>query len=58
MAIVHFPGCTADYPEKAEGEAPQAIHRQELDEGEWVLTCVDCGAFEIVTDEGDRNGEQ
>ena len=43
--ITHHPNCRADYPEKAAGEAPQAVSRQLVD-GYWVDTCVDCGAFE------------
>ena len=45
--IQHYPGCTADYPEKVDGEAPQAIQVVEIDDGEEVHQCVDCGAFVI-----------
>jgi hypothetical protein len=44
--IIHHPNCSADYPEKVEGEPPQHITRQILDDGYWVDTCVDCGAIE------------
>lgn len=40
--MIHFPNCTANYPEKVDGEAPQAL--QEIGGG--VFVCVDCGAFE------------
>lgn len=46
--IVHHPGCTADYPEKPAGEAPQAIMDIPIDDGETVLQCSDCGAFIVV----------
>ena len=42
---VHFPTCRADYPEKSDGEAPQALTRIDLTDGEWVEQCVDCGAI-------------
>jgi hypothetical protein len=46
--IVHFPGCTADYPEKPDGERSQAIMEIPIDDGEIVKQCSDCGAFIIV----------
>ena len=45
MGVVHHPGCTADYPEKGP-EPPQHITREQLEDGFYVDTCVDCGAFE------------
>ncbi len=43
--IVHFPTCSADYPEKsALPEEPQ-ITRIDIGDGEVVWQCVDCGAF-------------
>jgi hypothetical protein len=38
----------ADYPEKPEGEQPQALHREDIGGGEDVIQCVDCGAFIVV----------
>jgi hypothetical protein len=39
----------SDYPEKPSGEAAQALMRLTIDETEYVLQCVDCGAYIIVT---------
>lgn len=50
IVIEHYKNCRADYPEKAEGEAPQAIQRMPLDDNEVVYQCVDCGAFVIVVE--------
>ena len=51
MATVeHYPGCTGDYPEKPEGEAPQKLERMDIGDGETVVQCVDCGAFVIETE--------
>lgn len=46
MPIEHHPLCNADYPEKPIGEKPQEVTRQALDDGFYVDTCSDCGAFE------------
>jgi ssDNA-binding Zn-finger/Zn-ribbon topoisomerase 1 len=46
--IEHFPTCRATYPEKPEDELPQQIAEIELDEGDVVLQCVDCGAYKVV----------
>ena len=43
--IKHHDTCTADYPEKVEGELPQQIV-----EIEGVKQCVDCGAYEVSCD--------
>lgn len=48
MAIVHYPSCHADYPEKPAEEGPQDTTDVELEDGEVARTCVDCGAFEII----------
>jgi hypothetical protein len=48
--IEHYPGCNADYPEKPEGEAPQATMLEDIGDGEVVVQCVDCGAFVIEKD--------
>jgi hypothetical protein len=41
----HYPNCTADYPEKPEGEQAQPVVRIDLEDGEWVDQCGDCGAI-------------
>src|SRR5687767_5563103 len=41
---LHYDTCTAQYPEKVAGEAPQALQHITLDAGLWVDVCVDCGA--------------
>lgn len=46
--ILHFKGCTADYPEKPENETPRQITKIEIDDNEVVHQCVDCGAFIVV----------
>lgn len=55
--IEHHPNCSPDYPEKPEGEVPQAVMQVEIeteaDGLEVVLQCSDCGAFEIVKGEPD-----
>lgn len=48
ISVNHYPNCTADYPEKPKDEAPQEIHVDDLGDGEWVFTCVDCGAFVLI----------
>lgn len=49
----HYANCHADYPEKREGEPPQAIIEEFNEELGWTIkTCVDCGAFEIVESGG------
>lgn len=40
----HFPTCRSDYPEKLSGEKPRALQFIDLEDGEWVKVCVDCGA--------------
>lgn len=47
-AIKHYPTCHADYPEKSEGEQPQAVTRIDLGDGETVVQCNDCGAHVLV----------
>lgn len=47
-SITHFPKCTANYPEKPVRERPQKIMEINIDDGEVVLQCSDCGAFVIV----------
>lgn len=44
--MIHHPTCTANYPEKPVGERAQHVVREILDDGYWVETCADCGAFE------------
>lgn len=46
--IIHYPNCTADYPEKPENEKPQHIMVIPIDDGEEVHQCSDCGAFVVV----------
>lgn len=46
--IQHHPTCSPRYPEKVEGEAPQATTTIDLDDGYKALVCVGCGAS--VTD--------
>lgn len=48
VEILHYDGCTADYPEKPVGEAPQSRTLLDLGDGEGVLICDDCGATAIV----------
>lgn len=52
--IKHHPSCTADYPEKPEGERPQSVTDIRIDMNQVVRTCDDCGAFELVTIEDDQ----
>jgi hypothetical protein len=47
--IEHHQTCNARYPEKTPGEAPQATTDVEIGDGEYARTCVDCGAFELIT---------
>lgn len=42
--IKHHATCSPRYPEKAKGEAPQAVQEQDLCDGYKALVCVDCGA--------------
>jgi len=49
--IKHHATCHADYPEKGEGEIPQATTRIELGDGEAIIQCNDCGAFAPAEDE-------
>lgn len=49
MKVEHHINCRADYPEKLEDERPQQLTRIDLDEHEYVLQCVDCGAFVVET---------
>ena len=54
MTVKHHPMCSADYPEKPKGEAAQRISRDVNEDGFFVDTCVDCGAFETnLPDEND-----
>lgn len=46
--ILHFKGCTANYPEKLNNEKPRQITKIPIDDGEVVHQCVDCGAFIVV----------
>lgn len=48
MEIQHFPTCTAKYPEKLRNERPRQLTRVDLDDGEYVMQCVDCGAHSRV----------
>lgn len=50
--ITHHPNCTAAYPEKPAGEAPQAVMTILIDRGEVVRQCSDCGAFEVTAADG------
>lgn len=47
--IKHYETCHADYPEKPDGEPPQFIVKMDLEDGDVVHQCSDCGAFEIVS---------
>jgi hypothetical protein len=47
--IKHYETCGADYPEKPDGEPPQFIVTMDLEDGDVVHQCSDCGAFEIVS---------
>lgn len=42
--VLHYVCCSADYPEKLPGEAPQALQEIDLSDGETILQCVDCGS--------------
>lgn len=57
MAVIHHPTCTADYPEKVDGELPQQLSTEDLGDGAIVITCVDCGAFELIGDIEDPESE-
>lgn len=46
--IQHFDSCRSDYPEKPEGDAPRKIIDVDIDNGETVHQCSDCGAYEIT----------
>ena len=46
--IQHYPGCRPDYPEKPPHEPPQPIITMDIDDGEVVHQCGDCGAFVIM----------
>lgn len=46
--IQHYPTCSASYPEKLEGEAPQATTVIDMEDGTLVVQCVDCGAYIMV----------
>lgn len=46
MTITHYPSCNANYPEKPKNEPPQRIIKEITDDGYWIHTCCDCGAFE------------
>lgn len=48
MAVKHYPNCNANYPEKPANEEPQQLLETEYDENEVVISCVDCGAFEVI----------
>jgi hypothetical protein len=48
----HYPNCSADYPEKPEGEPAQHIIRIDLEDGEYVLQCSDCGAYVVESNSG------
>ncbi len=48
QVIQHYPNCTADYPEKVPGEAPQSTTDVEISDTEIARSCNDCGAFVIV----------
>ena len=43
--ILHYPTCRADYPGKPDEEAAQDLRIIELDDGDIVFFCVDCGAY-------------
>lgn len=51
MTFTHHAGCTSDYPEKVEGEAPRSLTKMDIGNGDVVWQCVDCGAF-VIVDEG------
>lgn len=46
--VSHFPNCTHEYPEKVPGEKAQKLEKIDLDDHEYVLQCVDCGAHSEV----------
>ena len=50
QAIIHWPNCHADYPEKPEDEPAQHLVEIDLGDGEKVLQCSDCGAYVVVED--------
>ncbi len=49
--IKHHATCSPIYPEKEEGEAPQATITIDIGDGEKVIQCSDCGAFAVVKQE-------
>jgi hypothetical protein len=55
--IVHFRGCTPNYPEKPKGESPQLTQDFDMGKGEILRQCVDCGAFEFIQKETKNDGQ-
>ena len=51
--VIHYPTCTADYPEKVPNEKPQQIISFSIGDGDTVHQCVDCGAFILVHEENE-----
>ena len=47
LPIEHYKSCKATYPEKPEGEAPQATTLIPISPSKSVRQCNDCGAFVI-----------
>lgn len=43
----HYENCTDNYPEKPVGEKAQMIMAIDLEDGNEVCICADCGAFEV-----------
>lgn len=56
--ILHYVGCTADYPEKPEGEPAQSRTWVDLGDDGGIWSCNDCGATVMVSreTEGDDHG--
>lgn len=46
--VKHYESCNPSYPEKVKGEAPGLLTRVDLDDDEFILQCVDCGATSRV----------
>lgn len=49
--ILHYEGCTSDYPEKPAGEAAQSRTWIPLGDDGGVWSCDDCGATVMVSRE-------
>ncbi|KKK87776.1 hypothetical protein LCGC14_2749880, partial [marine sediment metagenome] len=55
--ILHYPTCRADYPGKPDEEAAQDLRIIELDDGDIVFFCVDCGAYASREEDMDEKAQ-